>query len=56
MATHSSILTWKISWTEEPGGTVRGLVKELDTTEQLIHKLTPKDRNCQTIFKKQDPV
>ena len=20
MATHSSILTWKISWTEEPGG------------------------------------
>ena len=21
MATHSSILAWKISWTEEPGGT-----------------------------------
>ena len=20
MATHSSILTWKISWTEDPGG------------------------------------
>ena len=20
MATHSNILTWKISWTEEPGG------------------------------------
>ena len=20
MATHSSILTWRISWTEEPGG------------------------------------
>ena len=20
MATHSSILTWKITWTEEPGG------------------------------------
>ena len=20
MATHSSILTWEISWTEEPGG------------------------------------
>ena len=20
MSTHSSILTWKISWTEEPGG------------------------------------
>ena len=22
MATHSSILTWKIPWTEEPGGCV----------------------------------
>ena len=29
MATHSSILAWKISWTEEPGGL------QLDTTEQL---------------------
>ena len=32
MATHSSILAWKIPWTEEPGR--RGL-KELDMTEQL---------------------
>ena len=24
MATHSSILAWKIPWTEEPGGLVRG--------------------------------
>ena len=29
MATHSSILAWKIPWTEEPG---RGH-EELDTTE-----------------------
>ena len=28
---HSSILAWKIPWTEEPGGLDR---KELDTTEQ----------------------
>ena len=28
MATHSSILAWKISWTEEPGGTpVHGVTK-----------------------------
>ena len=28
MATHSSILAWKISWTEEPGGlTVHGVAK-----------------------------
>ena len=33
MATHSSMLAWKIPWTEEPGGP-RGR-KELDTTERL---------------------
>ena len=34
MATHSSILAWRIPWTEGPGGR-----KELDTTERL-HTLT----------------
>ena len=35
MATHSSILGWRIPWTEESGGaTVHG-VAESDTTEQL---------------------
>ena len=39
MATHSSILSWKISWTEEPGGLQSmglqrvGDCKELGTTE-----------------------
>ena len=37
MATHSSILTWKIPWTEEPGGLQSMHCKELDTTEQLTH-------------------
>ena len=34
MATHSSILAWKIPWTEKPGGlhTVHEGPKELDTT------------------------
>ena len=27
MATHSSILTWKIPWTEEPGAMVHGVAK-----------------------------
>ena len=27
MATHSSILAWRISWTEEPGGLLMGLQK-----------------------------
>ena len=37
MSTHSSILTWRIPWTEEPGGlyTVLGSCKELHTTERL---------------------
>ena len=38
MATHSSILAWKIPWTEEPGGLQSmGVTKELDTTERLNH-------------------
>ena len=32
MATHSSILAWKIPWTEEPGGLQSMGCKELDTT------------------------
>ena len=35
MATHSSILAWRIPWTEEPGGLNPWGRKELDTTEQL---------------------
>ena len=35
MATHSSILAWRIPWTEEPGRLqVLGVCKELDMTEQ----------------------
>ena len=36
MATHSSILSWRISWTEEPGGGYSPWDhKESDATEQL---------------------
>ena len=35
MPTHSSILAWRIPWTEEPGGLHPWGYKELDTTEQL---------------------
>ena len=34
MATHSSILAWRIPWTEELGGLQSGH-KESDTTERL---------------------
>ena len=33
MATHSSILAWRVPWTEEPGGYSPWSCKELDTIE-----------------------
>ena len=36
MATHSSILAWRIPWVEEPGGLQATGRKESDTTERLI--------------------
>ena len=33
MATHSSILAWRIPWTEEPDGLQSMVSKESDTTE-----------------------
>ena len=35
MATHSSILTWRIPWTEEPGRLQSRESQRVDTTEQL---------------------
>ena len=35
MATHSSILVWRIPWMEELGGLQFTGYKELDTTERL---------------------
>ena len=37
MATHSSILVWKIPWTEEPGGLQPWGSKELDSSEHAAH-------------------
>ena len=34
MATHSSILAWRIPWTEEPGG-LEAMGLQIDVTEQL---------------------
>ena len=33
IATHSSVLAWRIPWTEEPSGLQSMGLKELDTTE-----------------------
>ena len=35
MATHSSVLAWRIPWTEEPGG-LQPMGSQRDTTELLI--------------------
>ena len=37
MATHSSILAWRLPWTEEPGGLQSMGLQELDTTYRLHH-------------------
>ena len=39
IATHSSILAWRIPWAEEPGGLQSSVRKESDTTEQLHFNL-----------------
>ena len=39
MATHSSILAWRIPWTEEPGGLQSMGHKESDRTEKLTLSL-----------------
>ena len=45
MATHSSILAWRIPWTEEVGGLQSTGCKESDTTERLhFHFMLAKTR------------
>ena len=39
MATYSSVLAWRIPWSEEPGGRKSMGHKELDTTEYLTLSL-----------------
>ena len=36
IATYSSILAWRIPWTEEPGG-LQSMGKQSDTTEAIQH-------------------
>ena len=37
MATHSSILAWRIPWTKEPGGLQSGFKSRSDTAERLTY-------------------
>ena len=40
MATHSSVLAWRIPWTEEPGGYSPWGHEESDTTKRLKQQTT----------------
>ena len=46
MATPSSILAWRIPWTEEPGGLQSMGCRESDKTEQLTYRY--KKRNTES--------
>ena len=49
MATHSSILAWRIPWTEESGGVQSMDHKELDMTDQTyIHTHTYTHKHTHT--------
>ena len=39
MATHSSILAWRIPWTEEPGGTQLSDWAAEQSSSNYLHKL-----------------
>ena len=49
MATHSSILAWRIPWTKEPGQPIV-CQKESDTIERLTHTHTHKRSNFRSII------
>ena len=57
MATHPSIRTWRIPWTEEPGGLQStGSQKEPDMTERLallllLLSMLIRIKECQFFFK-----
>ena len=48
MATHTSILAWRIPWTEEPGG-LQSIGLQRDMTERLTHTHHWKVKNLDTV-------
>ena len=49
MPTHSSILAWRIPWTEEPDGGSSWGSKQSGTTERLTHRHTDTDTHTQCV-------
>ena len=50
MTSHSSILAWRISWTEEPSGLQSLGFQESDTTEQLTLSLSKRQHTYTPAF------
>ena len=53
MATHSSILAWRILWTEEPGGYSPWGCKELNTTERQNTYTQSQLGRCPLVFRRE---
>ena len=51
MATHSSVLAWKIPWTEGPGGYIPRGHRESDTTERLSLHFTSEEDELSDLLK-----
>ena len=49
VATHSSILAWRIPWTEEPGGLQSMGHKESDTVEWLTLSLSSQNESSEML-------
>ena len=45
MATYSSILAWRLPWTEEPGGLIHGVTESGTSERPSMHMLTGEVRN-----------
>ena len=56
MATHSSVLAWKIPWTEEPGGLQSMGSQESDTTKRLKHHHHTCDHRAILLSEKTTPT
>ena len=50
IATHSSILSWRIPWTEEPGRLQSMESQELDMTERLKRESAHVDGGSEAFF------
>ena len=54
MATHSSILAWRMSWSEKPDGLQSMGSHDSDMTEQLTHQFSSVTQSCPTLYDSMD--